>query len=68
MLYGISPLSSDGGEFGGYEPVVKAIRGRVIHVGTPERGRVGVVPIGLADGSPAQRVCEKRGASERSSR
>ena len=51
LLYGISPLTDDVAVTGAYRPVVKAIKSRLIHIGTRENGaRIGVLPIGLADG------------------
>ena len=51
LLYGMSPVSDDVAVAGDYRPVVKWIKSRLIHIGTPPgRGRVGVVPLGIADG------------------
>ena len=51
LLYGMSPVAKELSDFAGYRPLVKAIKGRIIHVGnTREQGRVGVVPLGMADG------------------
>ena len=47
ILYGMSPVSQDIAVGGSYRPVVKAIKSRIIHIGAR---RVGVIPIGLADG------------------
>lgn len=54
LLYGMSPVSADVAVAGDYRPVVRAIKARLIQVGEPKDpnrpARVGVVPIGLADG------------------
>jgi alanine racemase len=54
LLYGMSPVDKDVAIAAEYRPVVSAIKGRLIHVGEPgdplKPARVGVVPIGLADG------------------
>jgi alanine racemase len=56
ILYGMSPVSADIAVFGSYRPVVKAIKSRIIHIGTPGApARVGVAPIGLADGYVSHR-------------
>jgi alanine racemase len=51
LLYGMSPVADDVAVAGDYRPVVRSIKSRLIHIGNPpERGRVGVVPLGIADG------------------
>ena len=62
-LYGISPVSDDVAVAGGpYRPVVKAIRSRLIQVGEPGvPRRVGIIPLGLADGyRPMNPACAPR--------
>jgi alanine racemase len=51
LLYGISPVAPEVGDFGGYRPVACAIKSRIIHIRPREAsGRSGVIPLGLADG------------------
>lgn len=54
LLYGMSPIDKDIAVAGDYRPVVRAIKSRLIHIGEPgdprHPRRVGVVPLGLADG------------------
>lgn len=54
LLYGMSPIAKEIAVAGDYRPVVRAIKSRLIHVGEPgdprKPARVGVVPLGLADG------------------
>jgi alanine racemase len=51
ILYGMSPVSDEVGDARAYRPVVKAIKSRLIKIGTSEEtGRFGVIPLGLADG------------------
>jgi len=57
LLYGMSPIDEHLVVSGDYRPVVRAIKSRLIHIG--ETGdaalpaRVGILPIGLADGYQA---------------
>jgi alanine racemase len=46
LLYGVSPVAPDLADMSPFRPVLKAIKSRLIHV----RGRVGVLPLGVADG------------------
>ena len=50
LLYGMSPVSVEIAIAGAYRPVVRAIKSRIIHIGPPGPRRVGVIPLGLADG------------------
>jgi alanine racemase len=54
LLYGMCPVDEDIAVTSGYRPVVRAIKSRLIHIGEPgdprHPARVGVVPLGLADG------------------
>lgn len=51
LLYGISPIEEGIEVAGGYRPAVHAIKSRIIHIATPKKpSRVGLAPIGLADG------------------
>ena len=48
LLYGMSPVPKSVAIRDDLRPVVRAIKSRLIHIGEPKR--VGVIPIGLADG------------------
>lgn len=48
LLYGMSPVPKSIAIRADLKPVVSAIRSRLIHIGEPSR--IGVLPIGLADG------------------
>ncbi len=51
LLYGMSPVSKEVALAAEYRPVVKAIASRIIQIGTPTPdGRVGIIPLGIADG------------------
>ncbi len=57
LLYGMTPVDAEVAVFDELRPVVRAIKSRIIHVGTPgDPPRVGVAPIGLADGYLAHRA------------
>ena len=59
LLYGMSPVAEHVAVSGDYRPVVRAIKSRLIHIGEPGQphrpARVGVIPVGLADGYQAVR-------------
>jgi len=70
LLYGLGAVDPDLAPIGPYRPVLKAIKARLIHIGTfpddpalkeggyhplRQSGRTGVVPLGLFDGYRKQR-------------
>ncbi len=50
MLYGMCPIDPDLCDFSAFQPVLSGIKSKLIHIRQNNRDRVGVVPMGVADG------------------